>query len=652
LRKADTVRRRLVLTLLAFLWLVPATPVIAQTDPDSEVQSAWRLLDYIAVDYSGAVAGGEISSPTEYAEQIEFATTVAAKISALPPKPASASLNSRAKELQQAIATKADGRVVADLAHALAESLLAAYPVPIAPTNTPDLARGAMLFNQYCSSCHGVAGDGHGPAASGLPTPPIAFTEINRARQRSLFALYQVITQGIDGTPMASFANLPIADRWALAFYTGQFAFDDSLASQGEQLWKSDTAIHSLIPDLKTLVTATPVALEARVAPQTADAAIAYLRRHPEALAKPADGSLALARTRLVESLVAYKSGQRAQANALALSAYLDGFEPVEPTLGARDATLLEHIERAMGEYRAAIQGGETADSLDRRVQVLDTLFADAEAALAPDAGSTLSTFLGAATILLREGLEALLIVVAMVAFLRKAQRGEAMRYVHAGWIGALVAGLITWGLATWVIGISGASRELTEGFGSVFAALVLLSVGIWMHGKSQADQWQRYIREKLTSALTGRSAWLLFGLAFIVVYREVFETILFYAALWSQGNGGAMVAGAASACVALAVIGWAMLRYSRALPIGKFFNYSSWLMAILTVVLAGKGIAALQEAGIIDIAPLAAVPRVSLIGLFPTVQTIAAQLLMIAALVIGFQWNRQRAARLASAPR
>ena len=152
--------------------------------------------------------------------------------------------------------------------------------------------------------------------------------------------------------------------------------------------------------------------------------------------------------------------------------------------------------------------------------------------------------------------------------------------------------------------------------------------------------------------ALTGRSAWLLFGLAFIVVYREVFETILFYAALWSQGNGGAMVAGAASACVALAVIGWAMLRYSRALPIGKFFNYSSWLMAILTVVLAGKGIAALQEAGIIDIAPLAAVPRVSLIGLFPTVQTIAAQLLMIAALVIGFQWNRQRAARLASAPR
>jgi high-affinity iron transporter len=160
--------------------------------------------------------------------------------------------------------------------------------------------------------------------------------------------------------------------------------------------------------------------------------------------------------------------------------------------------------------------------------------------ALSPDAASDLSTFLGAATILLREGLEALLIVVAMIAaFLRKAERIEVMPYVHAGWLGALVAGFLTWVVATWVIGISGASRELTEGFGSVFAAVVLLSLGIWMHGKAQADQWQHYIREKMAKALSGGSVWLLFGLAFIVVYREVFETILFYAALWRQGNGG-----------------------------------------------------------------------------------------------------------------
>ena len=148
-----------------------------------------------------------------------------------------------------------------------------------------------------------------------------------------------------------------------------------------------------------------------------------------------------------------------------------------------------------------------------------------------------------------------------------------------------------------------------------------------------------------MAKALSGSSAWLLFGLAFIVVYREAFETILFYAALWSQGNGAAILAGGLSACAALAVIAWAMLRYSRQLPIGKFFTYSSWLMAILTVVLAGKGIAALQEAGIVGIAPLGSVPRISLVGLFPTTQTVAAQVLMIAALALGFTLNRRKVA-------
>jgi high-affinity iron transporter len=94
-----------------------------------------------------------------------------------------------------------------------------------------------------------------------------------------------------------------------------------------------------------------------------------------------------------------------------------------------------------------------------------------------------------------------------------------------------------------------------------------------------------------------------------------------------------------------LAVIAWATLQYSQRLPIGKFFTHSSWLMGVLTVVLAGKGIAALQEAGIVSIAPLRPVPRLSLVGLFPTTQTVSAQVLMIAALAIGFALNRRKSA-------
>lgn len=624
--------------------LIIAVPSIARADA-GDVQTAWRLLDYISVDYAGAVAKGRVTNPTEYAEQQEFAATVSAKIAALPPKPERAALEAGAARLRSAIDGKAEPSNVADIAHGLGASLLTAYPVPLAPNAPPSFGRGQVVFKENCAACHGPTGDGHGPDAAKLKEAPIAFVDAARARERSIFALYQVVTQGLDGTAMRSFDELSNEDRWAVALYAGHFAFSDAAATEGERLWKSDPKLRQLVPDLKTLVGLTPQALGAKIGPGKADAVTAYLRRNPNAVTTQTPEALSLVRERMAGSLAASRAGNRTHASELALSAYLDGFEPIEPVLSARDPSLMTRIEGLMIEYRAAV-GNEDADQLADRQQVLNGLFDDAETALSPNAGSAVSTFLGAATILLREGLEALLIVVAMIAFLRKAERTAVMPYIHAGWISALVAGLLTWVVATWAIGISGASRELTEGFGSLFAAVVLLSVGIWMHGKAQADQWQRYIREKMAKALSGRSAWFLFGLAFVVVYREVFETILFYAALTAQGNGGAMLAGALTACTVLAGIAWALLRYSRSLPIGKFFAYSSWLMAVLTVVLAGKGVAALQEAGIINIVPLGSIPRLELVGLFPTVQTVAAQAGMVLALVIGFAWNRRSTER------
>lgn len=298
-----------------------------------------------------------------------------------------------------------------------------------------------------------------------------------------------------------------------------------------------------------------------------------------------------------------------------------------------------------MGNLRAAIGRGAPVTEVKDRVAILDALFSDAEEVLSPDAASTASTFIGAFTILLREGLEALMIVVAMIAFLRKADRGEMVRHVHSGWVVALIVGGITWAIATFFIGVSGASRELTEGFGSLFAAVVLLSVGIWMHGKSQAGEWQRYISETLGRALSRSSAWFLFGLAFIAVYREVFETILFYAALTAQGSSAVILAGAGSATVLLGIIAWVMLRFSAKLPVSEFFKYSSALIAVLAVVLAGKGVAALQEAGLIDIAPLVQIPRIPVLGVFPTWESVGAQLLTLGVVAVG-AWYNSRLAR------
>lgn len=633
---------------LALLCLLAALlPSVARAQaPDAAVQTTWRLLDYVAVDYPGAVQDGRIVSQLEYDEMVEFSASVSERLAVLPAHPQREALVAGGGELQQLVARRADPADVERSARGLAAGLLQAYPVPLAPQAVPDLARGAALYAQNCASCHGASGAGNGPAAQGMDPPPIDFTDRARARERSLFALYQVIDQGLEGTAMQSFTELPESERWALAFHSGRFAYPPALVEQGRRLWESEPALRARVPDLEALVGLTPAALAQAIGEERAPAVMAYLRAHPEALeAQPGTGSLAVARDLLSQSLAAYRQGDRDQARELALAAYLEGFEPVEALLGARDAGLVAQVERAMGELRAAIGRGVPTEEVASRVQRLDGLFGEAERALAPEAGSGASTFLGAFAILLREGLEALLIVVAMITFLIRAERRELLRFVHGGWIAALVAGIATWWAASHVITISGADRELTEGLGALLAAVILLFVGIWMHGKSQADSWQRYVREKLDKALSRGSAWFLFGLSFVAVYREVFETIIFYAALGAQGEGLAMAGGIAVAAVLLALIAWAMLRYSRRLPITKFFQYSAVLIAVLAVVLAGKGFAALQEAGMIGVTPLPGVPRSELIGLYPTLETLIAQLATALLLAFGYTRSSRTAA-------
>ena len=639
--------RSLWLRLVLLLILAAAFPGMARASSDEDVRTAWRLLDYIAVDYRGAVEHGAIKSASEYAEMSEFSHGVEARISALPASAPRAAMVREAKAFAAMVARKDDPAAVAAAARALGVHLLKAYPVSLAPAKVPDLARGAALFASQCAACHGAQGGGDGPAAKGLDPPPVDFTDPARARERSVFALYQVIDQGLDGTAMRGFSELSAQDRWALAFTVSGFAFPR--AADGEKLWRSDPAIRRAVPDLTSLAGMTPAALAQQVGQDKADAAMGFLRRHPEAAAPVQTsagqgGSLALTRERLTQSLAAYRAGDRAAASRLALSAYLDGFEPVEPALAARNPELMSRIETEMGRLRAAIGRGDPPSAVTDQIAVLDNLFASAEDALAPGETSAASTFIGAFTILLREGVEALLIVVAMIAFLRKADRGGLVRHVHFGWIAALAAGAITWAVATFLIGISGASRELTEGFGSVFAAIVLVTVGIWMHGKSQAGEWQRYIDKTLGRALTAKSAWFLLGLAFIVVYREVFETILFYAALTAQGGAAVVLAGAAAASVLLAVLAWLMLKFSARLPVSQFFRYSSALIAVLAVVLAGKGVAALQEAGMIGVSPLEILPRITVLGLFPSWQPVLAQLLVVAVLLWGNWFNQRRA--------
>jgi len=611
-------------------------------DAAATVPQTWQMLDYLATDYSGAVKDGAVISTSEYAEMREFSRTARGRIQALPPTGASSALLAGADALIAQIDAKASPADVSHSAHALADALLRAYPIATGPQRTPDLVQGAALYQQQCAACHGPAGRGDGPVGARLSPPPVDFTDQARADQRSTLSLYEVITQGVQGTPMASYGEtLSAASRWDLAYYVGTLAYPQGHSENAARLWQRDTTALARITNLNDLSQARVMQLAPELGLQESRLIVGYLRAHPSALQQALRG-IPLARARLQASLAAYRAGSVAESTGMALSAYLDGIEPIEPQLNARDGALRMQLETAMGAYRTALSHHAPPASVAAQATQVNSLLDQAQAVTSEAGDDPAATFLGAFTILVREGLEALLVVVALLAFLRKAERFAALRYVHAGWSSALVAGAITWALARYAISISGANRELTEGFSSIFAAAVLISVGLWMHGKSIGGRWQAYLKGKMTFAVNQRSAWFLFGLAFISVYREVFETILFYVALWNPGERSWLLAGIGAGAITLGLIAWILLRTSRRLPIGKFFSASSVLIAVLAIVLTGKGVSALQEAGWMPVT-VAPVPHIELLGVYPTWQSSLAQLVVLLVIVSGFAVNSLR---------
>lgn len=603
----------------------------------SKAQQIWQLLDYLSVDYGKAVKDGQVASSTEYAEMQEFAQAAERQFSELPPSAATPTLLKGASTLRTVIAQRSPAATVADQARKLAGELLKSYPVPMAPVRLPDTKLGGTLFQAQCAACHGATGHSDGPLAATLNPPPIVLADHSRAQERSVFAIQQILTHGVDGTAMPSFARLSEQERWALAYFASTLSYSNAERQAGAKLWMDNPSLRKSVPNLAALSSNSESALAKTVGGEVARPLTAYLRSMPETVQAAVTDTVPIAKSKLTESVAALDRADRPAASRLALSAYLDGFEPVEPALAAKDKPLFEEIEKSMGSYRVAANAGrvEEAHALEQKLQAL---LDSAQGAL-NSANDPWSAFIGAFTILMREGLEALLVVVAMIAFLKKADRRDVLPYVHGGWVAALAAGGLTWGIATYLVDLSGAGREMTEGFSAIFAAVVLLSVGIWMHQKSLAGRWQAYVKEKLSSALNKSSTTMLFVLSFVTVYREVFETVLFYAALWSDGNGIYMLAGLGAGVVVLVGIGLLLLRTSARLPISQFFALSSALVAILATVLMGKGVAALQKVGFVGMTPVS-LPRIDLIGLYPSMQTILAQVTIVIIIALSVVYN------------
>ncbi|KJK08799.1 cytochrome c/FTR1 family iron permease [Pseudomonas tussilaginis] len=576
------------------LWpLLALSSTVLLAEPGDDAAKALHLLDYIGADYPATVEAGKVVDDGEYREQLEFTDVLQGLISGLPAHTERQALEQGVVSLRQAINQRQDGASVARQARQLGAQLAVAYEVSQAPVITPDAVRGAPLYAQHCSVCHGDSGAGDGPAGVGLEPPPANLRSSERLARLSLFDLYNTLGQGIEGTDMPSFADqLDERQRWDLATYVASFTADPGKA-------KGDTRYN-----LADLARQTPLEVETAQGPEAAAQFRAQRAQPPQVQRGPAQ-LLDYTATTLDKSLTAYQAGDHEQAYDLSVAAYLEGFELVESSLDNVDANVRKDTEKSLMAYRQSLQDGLPLEQVSQRLDAAKAKLKEAAQLLGGDSLSWSLSYISGLLILLREGLEAILVLAAILAFLRNTGQQSAVRSVNIGWALALVAGFATWALAAYVIDVGGAQRELLEGCTALFASVMVLWLGVWMHDRRHAAAWQNYIKSSLVSG-GGRFGFAL--LAFFSVYRELFEVILFYETLWLQaGPAGhqAVLAGGATALVLLVGLAWVILRGSAKLPLSLFFSINAALLCALSVVFAGHGVKALQEAGVFGTRPV-----------------------------------------------
>ncbi len=625
---------------LKIVWFVLLWMFVANAQANSNNAYLLQMLDYVSVDYPEAVLDGQVINAAEYAEMNDFSGTIAQLTTQLGESVVFDQLQSDAGQLRQLVEVRAEPAEIAAHVVTMRKQIIDNYQIVVVPRRAPDLELGATLYRSSCVSCHGETGNGRGIAAAGLEPAPTDFTDGQRQSLRTLYGLYGTITLGVDETSMVAFAGLSDHERWSLAFYVGQLAGGGSLHALEGDVWHN----------LQWITTTAPQEAALEFGAQGA-AHLLYLRANPDRVFSEKPEPLVVAHSELVNALDAYQNQDYDAARRFALSSYLDGFELAEAAVRTTSPRLVRQVEAEMIALRGLIKSRAPVAEVTASVAGLQQLFDQAQVRLGERKLTGVAAFTSSLIILLREGLEAILVVAALAAFLIKTERREAMRYLHIGWIGALLAGLATWYLATYVIKIGGAQREITEGFAALIAAGVLFYVGFWLHSKTPAAQWQQFIQVSVNKALNAPTLWALAGLSFISVYREAFETILFYQAIWAQaqGDGQSMIMlGFGAAAFVLLLVGWGMVRYGLQLPLRQFFAVTGVFLVVLAMVFAGKGIVAMQEAGWFPVTPLN-FNAVEILGLYPNLQGVITQLVMLALAGWLLFWSGPRRTRVSS---
>lgn len=626
---------------IASVLLLPAPVVQVQGasgpgDLTPVVQRIATTVQLAAQEYRIGVVDGRVISAAEVEEARLFLAEARRTAERLPPDgsaPAIAAID----RLLAAVAATADPDSIAVAARTLTAGLAERYRVDVdqVPSTVPSLARGAQVYQANCADCHGVAGRGDGPGGLGLTPPPSALIDAGRLVDVSPLDYYRRITIGVAGTAMPAFeTRLSAADRWAAAAYATLLRYPAPSGEVPAGLRAFGTTARMSDGEIAAALGSTPA---------EAAAAIAAVRSfHGQERGNEATAVFAEVGARLDSVLTLAGAGRPEEASAEAFEAYLS-FEQVESGIRAVDPALAGQLEAGFATLRGRAGGGATAAELKSLRADLGTGLARAERLLGKPMTPT-DLFVQSFVILLREGLEAILLVGALIAFLVKTGNARRRRDIHVGVAAAVVVSLLTAVAFETIFRFSPASQEVLEGVTMLVATVVLFYVSYWLLSKMEVAKWNRFVKGKVQDALVSGSAFALPSVAFLAVYREGVETVLFYKALLVAGpQTGAVlpvVLGIAAASVVLAVVYVLINRFGVRLPLKPFFGVTSAFLYYMAFVFLGKGIAELQGGGVVPITVVEWAPQVERLGIYRTVESLTAQAILLALLLGAVLWT------------
>jgi len=600
--------KKIPVLLVIFLIFLTLQPQFIEAKVSSEVTASKAkkiimMLDIMAKEYDLGIKNGKIVNAIEYEESQVFLKQSLERfqsiVSHMPDLKNAEQLKKKLKKLGTNLKEKIDPREVKISVSTIQSQILKELGIELrkTPSRAINIQNGRNIFKSNCAQCHGLTGSGDGPLASKLDPAPAVLSdpELTGNEHSTAYENFQVISVGIANTSMVAWSEfLPEEDLWDVTYFIRTFS------NENVEL---------------------PIVVTTANPSQTSDSIQQMVAGVIRALDK---------------SIKIFKTGDLEQSAELAFDAYLN-YEGIETGLVTKNKGLGLRLESSFGRLRAEIKRGANLNHVEKINQNIQNDLKQAQTILQQKVGFT-GLFIQSFSIIVREGFEAILIVAALIAFLIKSKNKDKVKTIYQGVIIGIGASFLTAYILHEVLDISMARQELLEGWIMLVSVAVLFWVSYWLITKIETQKWQSYITTKMTQAITTGNIFALGMVAFFAVYREGFETVLFYKALYLYaGNvNSGIIPGFVAGCIFLVFIFYLINKVGIQIPIKWFFGITSLLLYFMAFTFMGKGLHELQMGEALSLTPAYFSPEIFWLGMYPTWETFIGQSLLLIIFLAG----------------